>query len=71
MCSGASGSAGSECECERRAGASWAGPGRHHCGDGVGRDHETEEDQQQVKHEKHEKEEEEEEEEEEDDDDWL
>ena len=66
MCSGASGSAGSECECERRAGASWAGPGRHHCGNGAGRDQETKEDQQQVKHEEHE-----EEEEEEDDDDWL
>ena len=36
-CTGAGSLVGSECECERRTGASRAGPGRHHCG--AGRDH--------------------------------
>ena len=76
-CSGANDSAGSECECERRIGASRAWPGRYHCGDGAGRDQETKEYQQQVKHEKGQEEEEEQEEAEAegegeyDDDDWL
>ena len=71
------GSAGSECECERQTGASRAGPGRHHCSDGAGRDQDAnKEDQQREKHEKHVKEGDEEEEEDkveedDDDDDWL
>ena len=60
--------AGSECECERRTGASRAGAGRHHYGDGAGRDQEEKEDQQQVKHEK---EEEDDDDDDDDDDDWL